>query len=110
MGTPDFAVPTFHALHRSRYNLKLVITQPDRPSGRGRRMTPPPVKQAAEALGYEVRQPDSIRDPEFVDLLKSTAPDFLVVVAFGQILPAAILGIPSRGAVNVHASLLPRYR
>jgi methionyl-tRNA formyltransferase len=110
MGTPDFAVPAFHALHRSPYDLKLVVTQPDRPKGRGRRLTPPPVKQAAEALGYEVRQPDNIRDPGFMDLLKSIAPDFLVVVAFGRILPAAVLGISSRGAVNVHASLLPRYR
>jgi methionyl-tRNA formyltransferase len=110
MGTPDFAVPAFHALHRSPYDLKLVVTQPDRPKGRGRRLAPPPVKQAAEALGYEVRQPDNIRDPGFMDLLKSIEPDFLVVVAFGRILPAAILEIPSRGAVNVHASLLPRYR
>jgi methionyl-tRNA formyltransferase len=110
MGTPDFAVPTFHALHRSPYDLKLVVTQPDRPRGRGRRLTPPPVKHAAAALNYDVRQPRNVRDPEFVALLKSIAPDFLVVVAFGQILPAAILGIPRRGAVNVHASLLPKYR
>jgi methionyl-tRNA formyltransferase len=110
MGTPDFAVPTFHALHRSPYDLKLVVTQPDRPKGRGRRLAPPPVKQAAQSLGYDVRQPDDIRDPGFMDLLKSIAPDFLVVVAFGRILPASVLGIPRRGAVNVHASLLPRYR
>lgn len=110
MGTPDFAVPAFHALHQSPYDLKLVVTQPDRPRGRGRRLTPPPVKQAAEALQYEVRQPTNVRDPEFMDLLKSIAPDFLVVVAFGQILPANLLKIPRRGAVNVHASLLPRYR
>jgi methionyl-tRNA formyltransferase len=110
MGTPDFAVPTFHALHRSPYDLKLVVTQPDRPRGRGRRLTPPPVKQAAEALNYDVRQPGSVRDPEFMALLQSISPDFLVVVAFGQILPAATLGIPRRGAINVHASLLPRYR
>lgn len=110
MGTPDFAVPTFLALHRSPYDLKLVVTQPDRPGGRGRRLMAPPVKQAAEALNYEVRQPDNIRDPAFMDLLRSISPDFLVVVAFGRILPASILGIPSRGAVNVHASLLPKYR
>jgi methionyl-tRNA formyltransferase len=110
MGTPDFAVPTFHALHRSPYDLKLVVTQPDRPRGRGRRLAPPPVKQAALDLGYDVRQPDKIRDPGFMNLLESIAPDFLVVVAFGRILPSAVLGIPCRGAVNVHASLLPRLR
>jgi methionyl-tRNA formyltransferase len=110
MGTPDFAVPTFHALHRSAYDLKLVVTQPDRPRGRGRRLAPPPVKQAAAALDYEVRQPINVREPEFMGRLKSLQPDFLVVVAFGQILPAAILEIPRRGAINVHASLLPRYR
>ena len=110
MGTPDFAVPTFLALHRSPFDLKLVVTQPDRPRGRGRRLMAPPVKQAAEALKYDVRQPDNIRDPDFVDLLRSISPDFLVVVAFGRILPASILGIPRRGAVNVHASLLPKYR
>jgi methionyl-tRNA formyltransferase len=110
MGTPDFAVPTFQALHSAPFDLKLVVTQPDRPSGRGRRLAPPPVKQAAEALGYDVRQPADIRDPGFLDLLKSIAPDFFVVVAFGRILPAAVLEIPRRGAVNVHASLLPRLR
>jgi methionyl-tRNA formyltransferase len=110
MGTPDFAVPTFHALHRSPYDLKLVVTQPDRPRGRGRRLAPPPVKEAAASLDYEVRQPINGREPEFMGLLKSIKPDFLVVVAFGQILPEAILKIPRRGAINVHASLLPRYR
>jgi methionyl-tRNA formyltransferase len=87
-----------------------VVTQPDRPRGRGRRCTPPPVKQAATTLNYDVLQPGNVRDPEFMDLLKSIAPDFLVVVAFGQILPAAILAIPRHGAINVHASLLPKYR
>jgi methionyl-tRNA formyltransferase len=110
MGTPDFAVPAFEALHRASFDLKLVVTQPDRPRGRGRRFAPPPVKQAAEALGYDVRQPTDIRDPGFMDLLKSIGPDFFVVVAFGRILPSAALEIPRRGAVNVHASLLPRFR
>jgi methionyl-tRNA formyltransferase len=110
MGTPDFAVPTFHALHRSAFDLKLVVTQPDRPCGRGRRCTPPPVKQAATDLNYDVFQPTNVRDPDFMGLLNSVAPDFLVVVAFGQILPATILGMPRCGAINVHASLLPRYR
>jgi methionyl-tRNA formyltransferase len=110
MGTPDFAVPTFQALHRSPYELKLVVTQPDRAKGRGRRFTPPPVKKAAQEMGYDVLQPNNVRDPEFINVLKSASPDFLVVVAFGQILPAAILGIPGHGPINVHASLLPKYR
>jgi methionyl-tRNA formyltransferase len=110
MGTPDFAVPCFHALRCSPFDLKLVVTQPDRPKGRGRRLTPPPVKEAAQKFGYDVLQPANVRSPEFMDALKDLRPDFLVVVAFGQILPAAILAIPHHGAINVHASLLPKYR
>ena len=110
LGTPDFAVPTFHALHQAPFDLKLVVTQPDRPKGRGRLLTPPPVKTAALDLGYNVLQPPDVRDMELIDTLKSIAPDFLVVVAFGQILPAAVLRIPRNGAINVHGSLLPKYR
>lgn len=110
MGTPDFAVPCFHALHQSPFQLDLVVTQPDRPRGRGRRLTGPPVKEAAKAFGYTILQPVNVRDENFIDTLKAYAPDFLVVVAFGQILPAVILEIPRRGAINVHASLLPKYR
>lgn len=110
MGTPDFAVPSFRALHQSPYDLKLVLTQPDRPKGRGRLLTPPPVKQAAQALAYDVMQPVDVRDPECMDALRAVAPDFLVVVAFGQILPSGVLKIPRHGAINVHASLLPKYR
>ena len=110
MGTPDFAVPTFQALHQAPVDLKLVVTQPDRPKGRGRRLSPPPVKVAAEALGYEVLQPATVRDEACIESLKSIAPDFLVVVAYGQILPATVLQIPRHGAINVHGSLLPRYR
>ena len=110
MGTPDFAVPTFQALHQAPVDLKLVVTQPDRPKGRGRRLTPPPVKAAAEALGYQVLQSANVRDEICIETLKSMTPDFLVVVAFGQILPAVILQIPRQGAINVHGSLLPRYR
>jgi methionyl-tRNA formyltransferase len=110
MGTPDFAVPTLKALHLSSFDLKYVITQPDRPKGRGRRLTPPPVKKAAVELGYNVIQPENIREASFVEQLKNSAPDFLVVIAFGQILPLAVLSLPRLGAINVHASLLPKYR
>ncbi len=110
MGTPEFAVPCFHALHQSPFKLTLVVTQPDRPRGRGRRLTSPPVKEAAAEFGYPVLQPPDVRDKGFLDVLKSQSPDFLIVVAFGQILPAAVLAIPRRGAINVHASLLPKYR
>lgn len=110
MGTPDFAVPTLNALHESSFNLTGVITQPDRPKGRGRKLSPSPVKTAALELGYAVAQPEDIRHQGFQRQLVESAPDFLVVVAYGQILPQSILNIPRRGAVNVHASLLPRYR
>ncbi len=110
MGTPDFAVPSFQTLRQSPFDVKLVITQPDRPKGRGRRLTCPPVKQAAQEFGFDVLQPQNVRDPEFMEALEAFRPDFLVVVAFGQILPARILEFPRLGAINVHASLLPKYR
>ena len=110
MGTPDFAVPCLNALHAAGFPVKLVVTQPDRPQGRGRKVLPPPVKIAAERLAYDLLQPCDIRDTSCVERLRTLSPDFLVVVAFGQILPASILGIPKKSAVNVHASLLPKYR
>jgi methionyl-tRNA formyltransferase len=110
MGTPDFAVPPLRALHQAGYNVPLVVTQPDRPKGRGRALAPPPVKTAALELGCDILQPETVRDPVIIEQIKAQAPDFLVVVAFGQILPAAILKIPAQGPINVHASLLPRYR
>lgn len=110
MGTPDFAVPTLKALHHSSFDLKYVITQPDRPKGRGRRLSPPPVKKTAVELGYDVMQPENIREDSFVQQLKNSAPDFLVVIAFGQILPITVLSLPRLGAINVHASLLPKFR
>lgn len=110
MGTPDFAVPTLKALHRGKFPIRLVVTQPDRPKGRGCRLSPPPVKQAAMMLGYRVVQPMNVRETAFIEILKELGADFLVVAAFGQILPATILELPKRGAVNVHASLLPKYR
>jgi methionyl-tRNA formyltransferase len=110
MGSPDFAVPTLHALHASPFDLLQVVTQPDRPRGRGRRQTSTPVKAAASAYGYEIAQPENVRSAEFIDALTSLSPDYLVVVAFGQILPATVLQVPRYGAINVHASLLPKYR
>jgi len=110
MGTPDYAVPTLLALHNSRYRVSLVVTQPDRPKGRGRNIVPPPVKKTAVEFGYEVAQPHSVKTPSFIDLLVDHKPDFIVVVAYGHILPQSILDIPKIGPVNVHASILPKYR
>ncbi len=110
MGTPDFAVPPLNILHQNNYDVALVVTQPDRPKGRGRKLLPPPVKETAIKLGYEVIQPESVRTPEFKEQVEILKPDLLVVVAFGHILPKAVLDIPTLGAVNIHASLLPKYR
>jgi len=109
-GTPEFTVPSLEALVREGFPVLAVITQPDRPAGRGRTLTPPPVKQCAQRLGLEVRQPERIRDPEFIAWLQSLAPEAGVVVGYGKILPPAIFELPPHGFINVHASLLPRYR
>jgi methionyl-tRNA formyltransferase len=103
-------VPSLRALHEAGHQLQIVITQPDRPAGRGMKLTPPPVKVAARELGLPVYQPEKIRDPEAVERIRSLAPDLLVVVAYGQIIPRPVLEIPRLGAINVHASLLPRWR
>ncbi len=110
MGTPEFAVPSLRALAGAGYELILVVTQPDRPRGRGRREAPSPVKVAASQLGLPVSQPLTVKEPEFVEFLRSLSPEVIVVVAFGQILPPSILEVPPRGCINVHASLLPKYR
>ena len=110
MGTPDFAVPPLVALAESRYHISCVVTQPDRPKGRGRKLTPPPVKQAAQGFGFPVLQPESVRTDRFHRQIAELAPDVFVVVAFGQLLPQSLLDIPLHGAINVHASLLPRHR
>ena len=102
-------MPSLRALHAAGHAILLVVTQPDKP-GHRMKVTPPPVKVAAQELGLEVFQPERIRAPEAIDRLKRAAPDLLVVVAYGQILPPAVLEIPTRGALNVHASLLPRHR
>jgi len=110
MGTPDFAVPSLEALVREGHDLPLVVTQPDRPRGRGRKLTPPPVKQAAEQHGLAVLQPASLGSSEARDRIASLAPDFLAVVAYGELLPPSLLNLPPLGAVNIHPSLLPAYR
>jgi methionyl-tRNA formyltransferase len=111
MGTPEFAVPPLTALaRRKEFHVCLVVTQPDRPRGRGRKLAPPPVKQAAKGLGLAVFQPEKLNTDEVVDRLEKLAPDYLVVAAYGQILSPRILDIPKKFPVNIHASLLPKYR
>lgn len=108
-GTPAFALPTLDALLR-RHDVVTVVTQPDRPAHRGQRLTAPPVKERALAAGIAVLQPERLRDPGWPERLAALNADVAVVVAFGQILPKAVLDAPRRGSINVHASLLPRYR
>lgn len=110
MGTPDFAVPTLKSIVAAGHDVPAVVTQPDRPKGRGKKETPPPVKEAARALGLPVLQPGRVKDPDFIDVLRGLSPEVIVVVAFGRILPAEILYLPRHGCINVHASLLPAYR
>ncbi len=110
MGTPDFAVPALTALHNNKYDVALVVTQPDRPKGRDRKPVSPPVKETAVHLGYDVIQPISIKTDEFANNVIRLKPDMFVVAAFGHILPKRILKLPKIGALNIHASLLPKYR
>lgn len=110
MGTPDFAVPSLKALIEHGHNVLAVVTQPDRPRGRGRKMRPSPVKQLALDYGIEILQPEKASAPEFCQQIRHKHPDLLVVVAFGQILKTELLEIPRWGALNIHASLLPKYR
>lgn len=111
MGTPDFAVGSLKALTESgKHEIVAVFTQPDRPKGRGNKMLMTPVKEYALEHGFEVHQPLKVKDQEVIDLLQSFNPDLIVVAAFGQFLPKAILEMPKYGCINVHASLLPKYR
>lgn len=110
MGTPDFALLTLQGLIDAGCNLVGVYTQPDRPKGRGKQLAAPPVKELARQYGIPVYQPLKLRQPEAVAALEALAPDLIVVVAYGQILPKSVLDIPRYGCINVHASLLPRYR
>jgi methionyl-tRNA formyltransferase len=109
MGSPEFALPALQALAKN-FPVVGVVTQPDRPSGRGRVLTPPPVKILAQKLGLPVIQPRRLREPEAMEQLKSWQPDLVVVAAFGQILRPGVLDLPRLGCINVHASLLPRWR
>ncbi|MCX8035647.1 MAG: methionyl-tRNA formyltransferase [Candidatus Sumerlaeia bacterium] len=110
MGTPDFAVPTLERLIESRHEVVCVVTQPDRPSGRGRQIHPPPVKLVAVRHNIPVLQPEKIRGTDFHKTLAAYHPDVIVVVAYGKILPPEVLAVPRLGCLNVHASLLPKYR
>ena len=109
MGSPEFALPTLRALAEN-YPVVGVITQPDRPAGRGKELTPPPVKVLAQEFGLPVIQPERLKQPDAMEQLHLWAPDLIIVAAFGQILRPAILDLPKFGCINVHASLLPRWR
>jgi methionyl-tRNA formyltransferase len=110
-GTPQFAVPSLERLAVQGFEVQLVVTQPDRPQGRGMQLTAPPVKQAAIRLGIPVIQPDKIRkNEEFQNQLRAIAPDAIIVVGYGRIIPPWMLELPPHGNINVHASLLPKYR
>lgn len=110
MGTPDFAVLSLRAMKEAGFEVAAVVTQPDKPKGRGKTMMPTPVKEEAVALGIPVYQPVKVKEPEFLETLKEIAPDIIVVAAFGQIIPKTILNLPRFGCINIHASLLPKYR
>ena len=110
MGTPDFSVPALNALVDAGHEVAAVVTQPDRPKGRGKDVQMTPVKLQALEYGIPVYQPEKVKDPAFVEILKELHPEAIVVIAFGQILSKAILDIPPYGCVNIHASLLPKYR
>jgi methionyl-tRNA formyltransferase len=110
MGTPEFAVPSLEALLQSEDTVVGVVTQPDKPKGRGQTMATSPIKQVAEKAGVPILQPLKMKDPAFLDALRAWQPDFIAVTAFGRILPPVILEMPPKGCVNVHGSLLPKYR
>ncbi|MEK4511751.1 methionyl-tRNA formyltransferase [Paenibacillus sp. FSL K6-2524] len=110
MGTPEFAVPSLESLLKEGYNVVGVVTQPDRPQGRKKVLTPTPVKEAALKHGLPVLQPQRMRSPEAVEELAALKPDLIVTAAYGQILPKAVLDLPQYGCLNIHGSLLPKYR
>src|SRR5438093_9559696 len=108
LGSGSFAIPSLEALLAAGHDVAAVVTQPDREKGRGRELTPPPLKPVAAARGLKVLQPRRIREPDSVAALRALQPEIQVVAAYGQILPPAVIGIASGGTVNVHGSLLPR--
>ena len=110
MGTPDFSVPCLKRLIDDGHNVQAVFTQPDRPKGRGNHLAPPPVKEIALQHGIPVYQPERLRKSDALEVLKEISPQLIIVVAYGQILPQSIIELPQYGCINIHASLLPRYR
>ena len=110
MGTPDFAVPPLRSLLNTEYEVAAVVTQPDKPKGRGKALMPTPVKEEALKHGIPVYQPEKVREPGFVEKLRELNPDLIIVAAFGQIIPESVLNMPKFGCINIHASLLPKYR
>ncbi|MCS7185531.1 MAG: methionyl-tRNA formyltransferase [Armatimonadetes bacterium] len=110
LGTPEFAVPSLEAIVNSGHEVALVVTQPDKPAGRGLKLTPPPVKIASQNLGLTVFQPERLNEPESLKVIAEAKPEVLVVVAYGRILKEQCLAIPPKGCINVHPSLLPKYR
>lgn len=110
MGTPEFAVPSLQALLNHGENVVAVVSQPDRPKGRGRKLMPTPVKECAQAAGITVLQPSKIKTPEFLDSIQALEPDLIIVVAYGRILPETVINQALLGTINVHGSLLPKYR
>src|SRR3990172_4398632 len=110
MGSPEFALPTLRRLIESEHEVVAVVCQPDRPAGRGRRLRPPPAKELAQAHDLPVLQSERVNTPDTLAALRALAPDVIVIAAYGQILKQPLLDIPQRGALNVHASLLPKYR
>lgn len=110
MGTPDFSVPPLRAMAEAGYDVVGVVTQPDKPKGRGKTLMPTPVKEEALKYGIPVYQPAKVREPAFQEVLRDLQPDVIVVAAFGQIIPKSVLEMPKYGCINIHASLLPKYR
>ena len=111
MGTPDFAVPPLEMLYENGYEIGLVVTQPDKARDRGKKVQFPPVKEKAMEYGIEILQPEKVKgNPEFINRIKASDPDIIIVAAYGKILPLEILEIPRLGCINIHASLLPKYR
>lgn len=110
MGTPDFSVPSLKAIHAAGFTIRAVYTQPDKQRGRGKKVSASPVKECAEKLGIPVFQPQTLKDPDIIAGLADLKPDVIIVIAYGKILPKAILDIPRYGCLNVHGSLLPAYR
>jgi len=110
MGTPEFSIPSLKMLVEEGYEVIAVVTQPDKPKGRGKKLSSPPVKEYALEKGILVLQPEKVKTPEFMNQIRSLNPDLLITAAYGKILPAELLDIPKYGCINVHASLLPKYR